>query len=76
MIANDYILYLHGVSTREEGVKPRYADRLIDLISKYSGERTIINQELYWGNVADNAQQFLREEISKSPDLNRLWFKE
>ena len=40
----DYLLFIHGVNTRESASDPTYADQLFDLIqSRPSGERRGFN---------------------------------
>jgi len=72
----DYILFLHGVSTRDEGFQPSYADQLISLINKrLDHSRNIKPIVIYWGNVGAEADRKLLETIQKSPDCEKLWFQ-
>jgi hypothetical protein len=77
MTTENYILYLHGVSTRIEGVKPNYAHELKELINKNLGNKSVKqSNELYWGNVAEKAQQFLRRQIQEPIKSHDFWFQD
>lgn len=73
----EFVVFIHGVSTRYEGVKPNYADHLIDRLRKKSGNRQNFKPiVLYWGDIGAKSDQLLLHQIQKSPDWNKLWFRE
>jgi hypothetical protein len=49
----DYLLFNHGVNTRDARPQPTYADPLFELIQRYhtAPGRTLKKISLYWGNV-------------------------
>ncbi|QLE54348.1 hypothetical protein [Nostoc sp. TCL26-01] len=75
-MACDYIVFIHGVNTRYEGVKPTYANKLIELIQQQLGNSHKIKPViLYWGNIGDKGDKLLLKEVQKSPVWNKLWFQ-
>ncbi len=76
----DYILFIHGVNTREQGPTPAYAKDLIELI-----ERRLLHSEpsqiitpipIYWGDVNSEAENQLLDTFKDSPLWNQMWFRE
>lgn len=79
-MATDYVLFVHGVSTRETA-QPQYANHLCDGITKYiesksSGKpaRTLKFLPLYWGSVGAPQEDALFSEYTSSPMWNQFWF--
>lgn len=78
----DYILFIHGVNTREQRPTPAYADNLIDLIGRIplhiepSQTIKIKPIPLYWGNVNLKAENQLLDTFRASPLWNQMWFRE
>ena len=74
----DYVLFNHGVNTREECPQPNYADALFDLIQNYYNRapaRTL-KIALYWGDVGKDQEQNLLETYQASPIWEKLWFRQ
>ena len=72
-MAKDYILFIHGVNTRDEKEDPKYADELIEGIK--SQYQNFVDIPLYWGDVNENAQQQLLKKLRLSPLWDKMWFK-
>jgi hypothetical protein len=73
----DYVLFNHGVNTREERPQPTYADRLFELIQRHYTSprgRTLKKIALYWGNVIEQQEQDLLETYQSSSIWGKLWF--
>lgn len=76
-MSTDYVLFLHGVNTREEGFQLGYADHLINLINDGLGSSRKIEPIVpYWGDIGAEADKELLETIKKSPDYEKLWFQD
>jgi hypothetical protein len=79
-MTTDYVLFIHGVNTRDEGEKPEYADRLFELIREKVNNRAsqvkLKKIPLYWGKVNERSENALLRKLKKSPDWNSLWFRE
>jgi len=58
-MATDYILFIHGVNTRDEKEDPKYADMLIEGIK--SQYQDFVDIPLYWGDVNEATQKQLLE---------------
>jgi hypothetical protein len=75
----DYLLFIHGVNTRKEGLQPNYADGLFDLIQYYSNHapaQTLKKIALYWGDVGKDKEQALLNAYQNSSIWDELWFKQ
>jgi hypothetical protein len=59
-MATDYILFIHGVNTREDikQKQSRYADTLFNLLRNTDLERDRVSKKiaLYWGDINDEAE--------------------
>ncbi|YAF94487.1 MAG: hypothetical protein AB3A66_18035 [Nodularia sp. CChRGM 3473] len=81
-MATDYILFIHGVSIREQG-EARYADQLFkqlqnntgDRQSRAGGDRQLKKIALYWGDVNDQEQKNLRTKLKASSLWEQMWFR-
>ncbi len=74
----DYVLFNHGVSTRDTRPHSTYADSLFDLIqSNYhsSSERTLKKIVLYWGDISAAEEERLLTIYRASPYWNKMWFR-
>ncbi|MBR8840598.1 MAG: hypothetical protein DSM106950_43130 [Stigonema ocellatum SAG 48.90 = DSM 106950] len=72
----DYILFVHGVNTREQREKPAYADDLIRRINHHVGSsKTIKSVPLYWGDVNIDAEHKLLSTLQASSIWNQMWFR-
>jgi len=81
-MATDYILFIHGVNTRENVEPPTYADELFTLIrdtivqhSNGKSVHNLIKVPLYWGSVGVPAENALRKEYHSSPQWKKFWFR-
>jgi hypothetical protein len=82
-MATDYVLFIHGVYTREKNPEqPTYADMLFDGIKNYVTEqnsgkpaRDLEKVALYWGDVTVAAENVLLEQYQASDAWNGFWYK-
>ena len=82
-MATDYIVFIHGVNTREKTEPPTYADALFTLIQKSiahkvggSSTRQLVKVPLYWGSEGVAAENDLLHEYQSSPEKwDKFWFK-
>ncbi|MGL4617588.1 MAG: hypothetical protein ACRCZS_00785, partial [Chroococcidiopsis sp.] len=77
-MATNYILFVHGVNTREERETPEFADELIDnLKAKLGQEKTnkTVYIPLYWGDVNIKAENRLLKQLQASPLWEEMWFR-
>ncbi len=73
----EYILFIHGVNTREQREQPAYASDLISRINNHiDPSQTIKSVPLYWGNVNTDAENQLLATFKASPLWNQMWFRE
>ncbi len=72
----DYLLFNHGVNTREARPQPTYADPLFELIQRYYAApgRTLKKIALYWGNLNKTEEQKLLQAYQNSSIWPQLWF--
>ncbi len=77
-MATDYILFIHGVNTREEGEKRTYADKLIGHIKRLIGEPNNLKPiALYWGDVNIPSEDDLISKVKHAESCwNQLWFQD
>ena len=83
-MATDYIVFIHGVNTREKVEPPTYANALFTLIqqsvehhAKSDAPRQLVKVPLYWGNVGVSAENALLDEYKHTTqNWDKLWFKE
>ena len=82
-MATDYIVFIHGVNTRETVEPPTYADALFTLIqasvahqSHNASEPHLVKAPLYWGSVGIAAEAGLLKEYTYSSEKwKKLWFR-
>ena len=72
-MATDYVLFIHGVSTRDEREQPEYAKDLIKGIESQSID--FVDVVLYWGDVNEVAEKQLLERFKASPLWDDMWVK-
>ncbi len=72
-MATDYILFVHGVNTRDKRDNPEYAKELIAGIKSESPD--IVPIPLYWGDVNEAAEEKLLNRLKASPLWDEMWFK-
>ncbi|MBD2099609.1 hypothetical protein H6F94_01675 [Leptolyngbya sp. FACHB-261] len=77
-MATDYILFIHGVSTRKDREKPTYADELIAKLQATVGKQLNLKPvPLYWGDVNQEAEERLLSQLKdKQGCWEQLWFRE
>ncbi|HEY9295126.1 MAG TPA: hypothetical protein VIQ31_01900 [Phormidium sp.] len=76
-MATDYILFIHGVNTRDKQEQPTYADQLFQLIQKGVGSSLTLKKiTLYWGDIGQEAQDKLVRSFRQSSTWNQLWFRD
>ena len=77
-MATDYILFIHGVNTRDRREQPQYADQLFFQRLKEraaNDNRKLEKIALYWGDVNKEAEENLLQQFKKSPLWEHIWFK-
>src|SRR6266576_622201 len=70
----DYLLFIHGVNTRDKGYADELFDRIKNNISSPSHSPKKI--AIYWGDVTDRQEAQLRAVYQASPLWERFWFRE
>jgi hypothetical protein len=74
-MAADYVLFLHGVNTREDVANPAYADALFTrIVQDSSKELQLKKVALYWGDVAKVQEEKLRQTYLRSEKWPQFWF--
>ena len=72
----DYVVFIHGVNTREVRETPHYADALFTHLQKEVGhDLTLKSIPLYWGDVNSYAEQDLLKLYKDSPCWPQLFFQ-
>jgi hypothetical protein len=78
-MATDYILFIHGVNTREQQAQPSYANALIKLLDRViATQAPTLNPQyipLYWGDTLFDEQQKRLNKFRASSKWNQLWFR-
>lgn len=72
-MTTDYILFVHGVNTRDQREKPGYANDLIEGIKSKS--HNFVPIPLYWGDVNIDAETQLLDRLKASPLWKDMWFR-
>jgi hypothetical protein len=76
----DYLLFNHGVNTRDARVEHTYADSLFELIqgyyTSYDSGRILKKVALYWGNVNEAEESKLLQTYRASSTWSQFWFRE
>jgi hypothetical protein len=67
-MATDYVLFIHGVNTREDG----YANNLINLIKHNTPIQPLV---VFWGKEADEKEEELLHGYQASGIWDKLWFR-
>ena len=74
---SEYLIFIHGVNTREERDQPDYADQLIKKIQRLCSPGIILKPvPLYWGDVNIAAEQALLKDLKDASVWNELAFQE
>lgn len=76
-MASDYILFIHGVNTRDRREQPTYANQLIRLINGLIGDSYNLKPiPLYWGDVNIQSEQDLMYKVAHADGCwHQLWFQ-
>ncbi|MDF5725214.1 MAG: hypothetical protein PUP91_33140 [Rhizonema sp. PD37] len=76
-MATDYILFIHGVNTRDRREQPQYADQLFQRLKESASNhnRNLKPIPLYWGDVNKDAEDDLLRQFQASPLWEHIWFK-
>jgi hypothetical protein len=73
----EYLIFIHGVNTREERDHPDYARQLIESIeSLRPGDVTIKFNPLYWGDLNITAEKELLKDLKESSIWNQIGLQE
>ena len=76
-MATDYILFVHGVKTRQKDEFTRLAQLLFQNIQRSLGtSRTLKPIFFFWGDLNQDAQKELLGGFQKSPKWNEFWFRD
>ena len=78
-MANDYLLFIHGVYTRSKTRNAAYADKLFDRVQKNvqseAPKLQLVKVPLYWGDVNEAEEKKLRDAYASSPEWSKFWFR-
>ena len=76
-MATDYILFIHGVNTREQREQRTYASQLIGHIKKLIDEPNNLKPiPLYWGDVNIESERDLMFKVTHNDESwGQLWFQ-
>jgi hypothetical protein len=73
----EYLIFIHGVNTREIREQPDYAKPLIERIEqRKTSEMTLKSVPLYWGDVNRDEEESLLEDLKDSKAWDKLQFKQ
>ena len=72
-MANNYVLFIHGVNTRSQGTQADYANNLINLIKQTTPIEPLI---VYWGDLNNPEEDKLRKGYQASSIWDKLWFQD
>jgi hypothetical protein len=79
-MATDYILFIHGVNTRQQREGAGYSDPLFSLIysqtQKLNPSSRLKQVALYWGDLNQGPEDILRKDLQQSKDWDKFWFKD
>jgi hypothetical protein len=78
-MTTDYVMFIHGVNTREKPYNVDYANQLFASIkTEVSRRNSGLHLEaipLYWGNVGNQAESLLKNTYSRSDKWSQFWFR-
>jgi hypothetical protein len=79
-MSTDYILFIHGVNTRQQREGQGYSHDLFTLIQSQTQQLKpsleLKQVELYWGDVNKEPEEQLRKDLEQSKDWDKFWFKD
>ena len=76
-MATDYILFVHGVNTRQAHERRTYADPLFERLqaSTLDSDRHLKKIAFYWGDLNVEIENLLLAQLQASPVWEGLWFR-
>jgi hypothetical protein len=77
-MATDYVLFIHGVNTRDERENPTYAKELITQLEHVVTRNINLKPiPLFWGDVNKDPEDDLRKQLmDQNGCWDKLWFKD
>ncbi len=79
-MVTDYVLFVHGVNTRQNAYDPIYADGLFAniqaQIARSAPSMQLKKLPLYWGDVTRDAEAQLKQTYEQSPTWRQFWFRD
>jgi len=79
-MVTDYVVFVHGVNTRENAYDPNYADGLFAniqaQITSSASSLQLKKVPLYWGDVTKDEETQLQQTYERSPTWPQFWFRE
>lgn len=79
-MATDYVMFIHGVHTRNNILNPSYADPLFaNIQAQVTGMGSSLRLEkvaLYWGDVANEEEDQLKQVYERSSTWPQFWFRD
>ena len=74
----DYIMFIHGVNTKDDLINPQYAKGLINLLNQSFGNSPCVKYiSLYWGDIMENPKLELKQKLQQStPEWSQVWMKD
>jgi hypothetical protein len=77
VMATDYILFVHGVNTRQAHEQSTYADPLFERLqaSTLDSDRHLKKIAFYWGDLNVENENLLLAQLQASPLWEGLWFR-
>jgi len=79
-MVTDYVMFIHGVRTRNNILNPSYADPLFANIQAQVTETAsslhLEKVALYWGDVANAKEEQLKQTYERSPTWPQFWFRD
>ena len=78
-MVTDYVVFVHGVNTRENAYDSNYADRLFAniqaQITSSASSLQLKKVPLYWGDVTKDEEAQLKQTYERSPTWPQFWFR-
>ncbi len=77
-MTTDYIFFVHGVKTRDQRAFEDNCNAILKGVGQHLQGRNQKLQPVYlfWGNLNQNYQTNLVNDLKKSPQWQKLWFQE
>ncbi|AFY93409.1 hypothetical protein [Chamaesiphon minutus] len=77
-MATDYIIFVHGVKTRERDLFERTASEMFARMKPYlqsDSSRTFKPITLFWGDIAEDSTNLILNALKDSPTWSQFWFQ-